>query len=295
MNVISAFVPNFIGGSADVALSTKTYLKGKNDYKEEDYTGKNIAFGVREHAMGGILNGLALSGFRVFGSCFLAFSDYLKPAIRMSAMMNLPVTYIFTHDSILVGKDGATHQPVEQLAMLRTIPNFKVYRPGDYKELIGSWNEILSSDGPSAIILPRGHVEVQEFTNPAGIPYGGYIIDEVKKSLDVILVASGTEIGLAENLKDELAKNYIEARVVSMPCISNFLNQDEDYQKEVLPNGYKKVVLELSNDPTWYRILEKNDDFIGVTRYGRSSSEEDLLKEFELDLHDLVIQIKNKI
>lgn len=295
MNVISAFVPNFIGGSADVASSTKTYLKGKNDYTKDDYTGKNIAFGVREHAMGSILNGLALSGFRVFGSCFLAFSDYLKPAIRMSAMMNLPVTYIFTHDSILVGKDGATHQPVEQLAMLRTIPNFKVYRPSDYKELIGTWNEILSNNGPSAIILPRGHVDVQEFTNPAGIPYGGYIIDEVKKSLDVILIASGTEVGLAKELKDELLKNYIEARVVSMPCLSNFLEQDDDYQNEVLPKGYKKIVIELSNDPTWYKILEKNDEFIGVTRFGRSSGEEDLLKEFELDLHDLVIQIKNKL
>ena len=295
MNVISAFVPNFIGGSADVAASTKTYLKGKEDYTKDNYIGKNIAFGVREHAMGSILNGLALSGFRVFGSCFLAFSDYLKPAIRMSAMMNLPITYIFTHDSILIGKDGATHQPVEQLGMLRSIPNLKVYRPGDYKELIGCWNEILESNSPSALILPRGHVEVQEFTNPAGIPYGGYIIDEVKKSLDVILIASGTEVGLAKELKDELLKNYIEARVVSMPCLENFLSQDEDYQNEVLPKGYKKIVLELSNDPNWYQILEKNDDFLGVTTYGKSGTEEDLLKEFDLDLHNLVIQIKNKI
>ena len=295
MNVISAFVPNFIGGSADVVSSTKTYLKGKEDYSSANYVGKNIAFGVREHAMGSILNGLALSGFRVFGSCFLAFSDYMKPAIRMSAMMNLPVTYIFTHDSILVGKDGATHQPVEQLSMLRSIPNLKVYRPSDYKELIGCWNEILSISGPSALILPRGHVDVEEFTNPEGIPYGGYIIDEVKKSLDVILVASGTEVGLVKELKDELLKNYIEARIVSMPCLSNFLEQDSDYRNEVLPKGYKKVVIEFSNDPTWYRILERNDDFLGVSNFGKSGDPDDLLKEFELDLHNLVIQIKNKI
>ena len=295
MNVISAFVPNFIGGSADVASSTKTYLKGKEDLTSDNFTGRNIAFGVREHAMGSILNGLALSGFRVFGSCFLSFSDYMKPAIRMSAMMDLPVTYIFTHDSILVGKDGATHQPVEQLAMLRSIPNLKVYRPSDYKELIGVWNEILSTHSPSALVLPRGHVEVQEFTNLAGIPYGGYIIDEVKKSLDVILIASGTEVGLAKELKDELQRNYIEARVVSMPCIENFLAQDEDYQNEVLPKGYKKVVLELSNDPLWYKILERGDEFIGVSTYGKSGDQEDLLKEFELDLHSLVIQIKNKL
>ena len=295
MNVISAFVPNFIGGSADVATSTKTYLKGKEDFSSENYSGKNIAFGVREHAMGSILNGLALCNLRVFGSCFLSFSDYMKPAIRLACMMNLPVVYIFTHDSILVGKDGATHEPVEQLAMLRSIPNLSVYRPGDHKELIGCWNEILAKSSPSALILPRGHVEVQEFTNPAGISYGGYIISEVKKSLDVILVATGSEVSYAMELKDELMKNYIEARVVSMPNIGNFLEQDQEYQNEVLPKGYKKVVLEFSNDPTWYRILESGDDFIGVNTYGKSGDEEDVLKELELDLPSLVIRIKNSL
>ena len=295
MNVISAFIPNFMGGSADVVSSTKTYLKGKGDYTKDNYLGKNIAFGVREHASGAILNGLALNNLRVFGSYYLSFADYLKPSIRMSAMMNLPVTYIFTHDSILVGRDGKTHQPVEQLAMLRTIPNFEVYRPSDYKELIGSWNEILTNAKPCALILPRGHVETNEFTNPAGIPYGGYIISEVEKSLDVILIATGSEVGYALELKEELLKNYIEARVVSMPNIKNFLKQDSEYQNEVLPKGYKKIVLEFSNDPTWYQLLEKNDEFIGVNRFGASASEEDILKELELDLHSLVIRIKNSL
>lgn len=295
MNVISAFIPNFIGGSADVVSSTKTYLKGKEDFTRDNYLGKNIAFGVREHASGAILNGMALSGLRVFGSYFLAFADYLKPAIRMSAMMNLPVTYIFTHDSVLVGRDGATHQPVEQLAMLRSIPNFSVYRPSDYKELIGSWNEILKNAKPCALILPRGHVNVQEFTNPAGISYGGYIISEVKKSLDVILIATGSEVGYACELKEELMKNFIEARVVSMPNVGNFLKQDPEYQNEVLPKGYKKIVLEFSNDPTWYRLLERNDEFIGINRFGTSAGDEDILKEFELDLHSLVIKIKNSL
>lgn len=295
MNVISAFVPNFIGGAADVVSSTKTYLKGKEDYSSENYAGKNIAFGVREHAMGSILNGLALCNLRVFGSCFLAFSDYLKPSIRLACLMDLPVTYIFTHDSILVGKDGATHEPVEQLASLRTIPNLSVYRPSDYKELIGTWNEILSSSHPSAIVLPRGHVEVQEFTNPEGIPYGGYIISEVKKSLDVILIATGSEVTYAMELKEELMKNYIEARVVSMPNVGTFLKQDAEYQNEVLPKGYKKIVLEFSNDPTWYRLLESSDDFIGVNTFGKSGDEEDVLKDLELDLASLVIRIKNSL
>lgn len=295
MNVISAFIPNFIGGSADSVSSTKTYLKGKDDFTIDNYQGKNLAFGVREHAMGAILNGLALCNLRTFGSCYLAFSDYLKPSIRNCAMMNLPVTYIFTHDSVLVGKDGATHQPVEQLAMLRSTPNLSVYRPSDYKELIGSWNEILKNAKPSALILPRGHVEVKEFTNPAGIEYGGYIISEVKKSLDVILVTCGSEVDFALELKEELLKNYIEARVVSMPNVGNFLKQDKEYQNEVLPKGYKKIVIEFSNDPTWYRLLESNDEFIGVNTYGKSASEEDVLKELELDLHSLVIRIKNNL
>ena len=295
MNVIATFIPKFIGGSADVVGSTKTYLKGKEDFSIDNYSGRNIAFGVREHAMGAILNGLALSNLRPFASCFLAFSDYLKPAIRMSAMMNLPVTYIFTHDSILVGQDGSTHQPIEQLASLRTTPNFNVYRPADYKELIGSWNEILKEAKPCALVLPRGRVDTQEFTNPKGIEYGAYIISEVKKSLDVILISTGSEITLAMKLKEELSKNYIEARVVSMPNIKNFLNQDADYRNEVLPKGYKKVVLEFSNDPTWYQLLESNDDFIGVTDFGASALPSDILKEKELDITNLVIKIKNNL
>jgi transketolase len=295
MNVIAAFVPHFMGGSADVSNSTKTYLKGKEDYNVDNYSGRNVAFGIREHAMGSILNGMALCNLRVFGSCFLSFSDYLKPAIRMSALMNLPVTYIFTHDSILVGQDGPTHEPVEQLAMLRSIPNFNVYRPSDYKELIGCWNEILNNAKPCCLVLPRGHVETLEFTNPAGIEYGGYIISEVKKSLDVILVASGSEVGYAMELKEELLKSYIEARVVTVPNLKNFLNQDKDYRNEVLPKGYKKVVIEFSNDPSWYRLLETDDDFINVNDFGKSGNEEDVLKEFELDIPSLVMRIKNNV
>jgi transketolase len=295
MNVISAFVPNFVGGCADLSSSTKVYLKGKGDFSSSSYRGKNIAFGVREHAMGAILNGMALCNYRVFGSTYLSFSDYLKPAIRMSAMMNLPVTYIFTHDSILVGEDGPTHEPVEQLGSLRMIPNFTVYRPCDYKELIGSWNEILERAKPCALVLPRNHTETMEFTNPEGIKYGAYIISEVKKSLDVILIATGSEVEFAMKLKEELMKNYIEARVVSMPNMENFLKQDEDYRNEVLPKGYKKMVIEFSNDPSWYQLLDSSDDFIGVSKFGISGSPLDILKELELDISSLIIKIKNSI
>ena len=295
MNVISAFIPNFIGGSADVFQSTKTYLKSKLDFGPDSYNGRNIEFGVREHAMGAIMNGLALTHIRSFGSTFLSFSDYLKPSIRLSAMMDLPTTYIFTHDSILVGQDGPTHEPVEQLAMLRTIPNFSVYRPADYKELLGSWNQILNKGKPSALILPRQHVNTQEHTSSDKVKYGGYIISEVKTKLDLILIATGSEVELAMKLKEELLKNYIEVRVVSMPNVNLFLKQPRDYQEEVIPKKYRTMVIEFSNDPIWYKFVKNPSDIIGVKSFGKSSKKEDLLRELELDIPNLIIKIKNSI
>lgn len=295
MNVIATFIPNFIGGSADLVRSTKTYLKGKEDFKIENYTGRNISFGVREHAMASILNGLALSNFRCFGSTFLAFSDYMKPAIRMSAMMKLPVTYIFTHDSIRVGEDGPTHMPVEQLSSLRTIPNLSVYRPCDYKELIGSWNTILKEKNPTALILPRGHMQTLKHTSSNKVAMGGYIISEVRTRLDLILISSGSEVSLAMKIQEELLKNYIEARVVSMPNMNLFLKQDKEYQNQVLPIGYRRMVIELSNDPNWYRFVSSEEDFIGINNFGKSGSETEVLNYFELDLQDIIIKIKNNL
>lgn len=295
MNVIGTFIPNFIGGSADLFCSTKTYLKGKKEFTYDDYTGRNINFGVREGAMGAIMNGIALSGIRTYGSTFLAFADYMKPSIRLSAMMMLPVTYIFTHDSIRVGEDGPTHEPVEQLGMLRSIPGLSVYRPCDYKELIGSWTNILKEGKPSALILPRGHVETMKHTSPEKVARGGYIISEVKTRLDLIIIATGSEVELAIKIKDELLKNYIEARVVSMPNMNLFLTQDKDYQQQVLPTGYRRMVIELSNDANWYRFISSDEDFIGINTFGKSGSEEEVLNFFELDIRDLVIKIKNNL
>lgn len=294
MNVIASFIPNFMGGSADLVCSTKTYLKGKKEFTYDNYQGRNINFGVREHLMGAILNGLALSNIRSFGSTFLAFSDYMMPSVRMSAMMKLPVTYIFTHDSIRVGEDGATHQPIEQLGTLRSMPNLNVFRPADYKELIGSWNYILKEAKPSALILPRGHNETMKHTSIDKTLRGGYIISEVKTRLDLILIASGSEVELAMKIKEELLKNYIEARVVSMPNINLFLKQDKDYFEQVLPRGYRRMAIELSNDSNWYRLVNQ-EDFIGVQDFGKSGKEEDILSYFELDLSNLIIRIKNSL
>lgn len=295
MNVIGTFIPNFMGGSADLFCSTKTYLKGKKDFSHEDYSGRNIYFGVREHAMGAIMNGLALSNIRSYGSTFLTFADYMKPSIRMSAMMKLPVTYIFTHDSIRVGEDGPTHQPIEQLGALRSVPGLSVYRPCDYKELIGSWTNILKEGKPSALVLPRGHVSTMKHTSSKKVARGGYIISEVKTRLDLIIIATGSEVELAMQIKDELLKNYIEARVVSMPNMNLFLKQDKDYQNQVLPLGYRRMVIELSNDANWYRFISSDEDFIGINSFGKSGSEKDVLTYFELDIPDLVIKIKNSL
>ena len=295
MNVIGTFIPNFMGGSADLFSSTKTYLKGKSEFSTDNYGGRNINFGVREHAMGAIMNGLALTGIRSYGSTFLTFSDYMKPAIRMSAMMKLPVTYIFTHDSIRVGEDGPTHHPVEQIGTLRSIPGFSVYRPADYKEIIGAWTSILREATPAALVLPRGHNNTMKYTSPSKLSKGAYIVSEVKTRLDLIIIATGSEVELAMQIKEELLKSYIEARVVSMPNMNLFLKQDKDYQEQVLPTGYRRMVIELSNDANWYRFISSEEDFIGVDKFGKSGSEEDLLTYFELDIPDLVIKIKNSL
>ena len=295
MNVISAFVDRFIGGSADLVNSTKAYLKNGGDFSSENYNGKNIEFGVRENAMGAILNGLALTNFRPFGSTFLTFADNMKPSIRNTALMDLPVTYIFTHDSIRIGQDGKTHQPIEQLGMLRSIPNLEVYRPCDYKELIGAWQLILKNKKPTALIVAKNPTESYKFTSSEETALGGYVISEVKNRLDVILIASGSEVTLAMKLKQELLKSFIEARIVSMPNINAFFRQSKEYQNQVLPRGYKRMVLEFSNDPNMYRLVKNEDDLIYINKFGKSGTEDEILTEFELDIPSIVIKIKNNI
>ena len=295
MNVISAFIERFIGGSADLASSTKTLLKKSDTFTADNYLGKNIEFGVRENAMGAIVNGLALTNFRPFASTFLTFADNMKPSIRNAAIMSLPVVYIFTHDSIRVGGDGITHEPVEQLEMLRSIPNVDVYRPCDYKELIGSWQLALRSNHPTAIIVAKNPTESFKFTSSEETALGGYVISEVKNRLDVILIASGSEVTLAMTLKHELLKSFIEARIVSMPNVDAFFKQSKEYQNQVLPKGYKRMVIEFSGDRGLYRLVKSDEDIINVNKFGKSGTEEELLTEYELDIPSIVIKIKNNI
>ena len=295
MNTISNYIPEFIGGSADTVSSTKTYLKEKGDFNSKNYTGKNIYYGIREHAMSSSTNGIALSNLRPFASTFLTFADYMKPSIRLSALMDIPSTFIFTHDSINIGQDGPTHQPIEQLGMLRSIPNFTVYRPCDKKELIGCWNLILEQSKPCALIISRNKSKEIKYTSPSYVKYGGYVIHEFENKLDLIILASGTEVNIAlstaRKLKEE---DHIEARIISVPNLNTLLNQDPNYLKELLPKNIKKYVIEYSNDTMWYQ-LDKEINLINMKSFGTSAKSEDVIKHFELDEDSIYNKIKNDL
>ncbi|MGI6324499.1 MAG: transketolase [Bacilli bacterium] len=292
MNVIADNLHNFMGGSADVASSTKTYLNKYPNYTKDSYDGRNIWFGVREHAMGAILNGISLSGIRTFGSTFLSFSDYMKPAIRLSCMMNLPVTYIFTHDSINIGPDGPTHQPIEQLAMLRSIPNLDVYRPADAKEVVGVWQAILNSNNPSALILSRADVNLQIGTDVMGVLRGAYIVKPEQKRLDGIIIATGSEVDLAIQVSNELFNRNIDIRVISMPCMSLFFKQSKKYQEDLFPIGVKKIVIEAGSSYGWHRFVYNEKYLITLDEFGKSAAKDDVLASFAFNFEAVVSRVE---
>lgn len=283
MNEIANNYPAFLGGSADLSSSTKTYLDKFGDFSSANYVGKNFWFGVREHAMGAFINGLALSGLRPFASTFLAFSDYLKPSIRMASLMNLPSTFVFTHDSVMIGEDGPTHEPVEQLPMLRSIPNHYVYRPCDANEIIGSWQTILNNDKPSSIVLSRSKCKNLDVTDPLSVKKGAYIIRKEKKKLFGIIIATGSEVSLALDIAEKLSLKGMEIRVVSMPCMELFEEQSKNYQEEVLPIGYKTFVIERSSKFGWHKYVYNDKYIMGLDEFGYSGKSEDVLSKLKLD------------
>jgi len=294
LNEIAKQNPFLIGGSADLFTSCKTYLNDMGDFGRENYLGRNIWFGVREHAMGAIMNGLALSGLRPFVSTFLTFSDYLKPAIRMSALMDLSVIYVFTHDSISIGEDGPTHQPIEQLVSLRSIPNLEVYRPADANEVIGTYKAILSKNtGPSAIVLGRGKVKLQESTKANEVEKGAYIVRKEENILSAVLIATGEEVITALQVADRLKEKGIELRVVSMPSIERFLSMSKDYQEELLPPATKRIVLEASSSYSWHQFVYNDKYLITVDNFGHSGKSEDVMKKMNFDFDSILERIEN--
>lgn len=294
MNWVSSRIPNFFGGSADLNSSTKTYIKGYGDYSYNVASGSNVFFGIREHAMGAILNGVALhGGLRAFGSTFLVFSDYMKPPLRLAALMGLPVIHIFTHDSIAVGEDGPTHQPIEQLLMLRSIPNMHVYRPADGRETALCWMEALKrTEGPSCIVLSRQDLKLLEYSGK-GVSKGAYIVrHEHKERPDLILMATGSEVALSIDVAELLLAEGIDARVVSMPCIQQFEKQDAIYREAIFPRDVlKRVSVEMGLTLGWERYIGFSGLAVGIDSFGESGPGEAVMSHFGFEKEKL----KNRI
>lgn len=293
MKVISSLTNTFIGGCADVSNSTKAYINDVKDFSINERFGKNIHFGVRENAMGAIMNGLALSGLRPFGSTFLAFSNYMMPSIRLSAMMNLPVTYIFTHDSFMIGEDGVTYEPIEQLGTLRLIPNLNVIRPADVRELVSSWNFILNTNSPCALILPKSEKGMFKTSSIDALDNGGYIIKKENGRLSGIILATGSEVEDAIKISDRLDGKGIFTRVISVPCLEVFAKRTQEYNQSLFEVGAKIIVLEASNDAKWNEYVYNKRYIINVNSFGKSGSSEELRRYFKFDLDSLEQKIES--
>jgi transketolase len=288
LNAITPRLPWLLGGAADLAPSTKTRLtfEGAGDFERDDYGGRNFHFGVREHAMGSVCNGLSLSKLRPFGSGFLIFSDYMKPPIRLGAIMELPVIYIFTHDSIGVGEDGPTHQPVEQLVALRSIPGLIVLRPADANEVAEAWRVVLSlKHEPACLILSRQNLPTFDRTRYApaiGVKRGAYVLADAGSGRpDVILMATGSEVGLCVDVYERLTGEGVAARVVSIPSWELFEQQDDDYRAAVLPPDVtRRVAIEQASTLGWERYTGLRGTIIGMKTFGASAPLKELLVKF---------------
>jgi len=295
LNSLAKNNPIFIGGSSDLASSVLTKLEDSDDYTSNNHLGRNINYGVREHAMGSIQNGLSLVGVRNWTSTYLSFSDYLKPAIRLGSLMNLANIYIFSHDSISVGKDGPTHQAVEQLVSLRSIPNMQVFRPADANEMIGIYKVIASKkQGPSSIILGRNTTKIKENTSINDVKKGGYIVKKENKDINAIIISSGEELDLALEVSNLLEEKGYDIRVVSMPSIELFKEQKKSYQDEILPKDKNIFVIEASSSYSWYEFTNK-DHLITVDKFGLSGDKDDVLTEFSFTKEIISEKIENLI
>ncbi|OLS03658.1 transketolase [Tissierella creatinophila] len=290
INRLSEKLPNLIGGSADLAPSNNTYMKNREDFSKENYKGTNLRFGVREHAMAAAINGLYLhGGLRPYGGTFFIFSDYMKPSMRLSALMELPVTYILTHDSIGVGEDGPTHQPIEQSAMLRALPNFNLFRPCDARETAAAWySSLTSKKTPTGLALTRQDLPLLEGTGKDAIR-GGYIVKKEKAELQMILLASGSEVQLVYEVADLLEAKGIGTRVVSMPCFSLFEKQSKEYKEEVLPKSItKRLAVEAGSELGWYKYVGLDGDVIAMEGFGASGPGEELFKKFGFTVENVL-------
>lgn len=299
INAIAKAVPSFFGGSADLAGSNKTTMKGEGDFSKDDYAGRNIWFGVREFAMGAALNGMALhGGLKVFGGTFFVFSDYVRPAIRLSALMGLPVTYVFTHDSIAVGEDGPTHEPIEHLASLRAMPNLSVIRPADANESAAAWKlAVESTNTPTLLVLSRQNLPVLDApveTVYAGVEKGAYVVSPAtKETPDAILIATGSEVSLAVEAQKALLADGIDASVVSMPAMDRFEKQSAEYKQSVLPSAVtKRLAIEMGSSFGWHKYTGFDGDVLAIDKFGASAPGEIVMAEYGFTVENVVAKVK---
>ena len=298
LNMIKKAMPNLIGGSADLAPSNKTNMKDAGDFSKDNYAGSNLHFGVREQAMAAIGNGLMLhGGLKAFVATFFVFSDYVKPMARLTALMQLPLTYVFTHDSIGVGEDGPTHEPIEQLAAFRSLPGFTVFRPCDRTETAAAWMYAVENEcGPTGLVLTRQNLPQMEGSSKDALK-GGYIIADSQKEVpDAIIIASGSEVSLAVNAKEELKKDGIDVRVVSMPSMELFDKQSAEYKESVLPNAVRKrVAVEALSDFGWYKYVGLDGKVIAMEGFGASGPAATLFEHFGFTVDNVVKTVKEVI
>ena len=298
INSIAKVLPTFFGGSADLSHSNMTFIKGEGLQDDAHRTERNIQFGVREFAMATVLNGMILhGGVRVFGGTFFVFSDYLKAALRLSALQNLPVTYVFTHDSIAVGEDGPTHEPIEHLASLRTIPNTYVFRPADATETQAAWYLAQNvNDKPTSIVLTRQNLPVLEKSSFEKVAKGAYVVYETSSDFDTILIATGSEVALAISVAQELEKEGMKVRVVSMPSIELFEEQTSEYKEALLPRSIRRrVSLEMGNTALWYKYVGLDGLAIGINKFGASAPANKVIEEYGFSVEKVVARIKNEL
>jgi transketolase len=290
LNALAKVLPGLVGGSADLAPSNKTIIAGSPDFEPETPQGRNLRFGIRELAMGAAVNGMALHGGLIpYGATFLIFSDYARPALRLAALMKTHALFVFTHDSIGVGEDGPTHQPVEQLMSLRLIPGLLVLRPADANETAAAWKLAVSLKRPAVLALTRQNLptlDPEAFPVAAGVPRGAYTLDEAEGGKPgLILIGTGSEVHLALAARGKLAEQGVEARVVSMPSWELFEEQPEAYRREVLPPGVPALAIEAGATAGWHKYA---DDVLGIDRFGASAPGDEVFARFGFTVENVV-------
>jgi transketolase len=294
LNALVQVLPELMGGSADLTPSNGTAVKAWKNFSPDDYSARYVHFGIREHGMGSIMNGMALHrGVIPFGGTFLIFSDYMRPAIRLASFMKLRVIFIYTHDSIGLGEDGPTHQPIEQLSALRAIPGLTVIRPADATETAEAWRVAIKHvDGPVCLVLTRqklGYIDRTKYASATGVAMGGYVVADVKGGApQVVLMSSGSEVGLIMSAAEKLAERGVQARVVSMASHELFARQSDEYRRSVLPSGVPRIAIEAAHPMSWYRWVGDNGVVLGIERFGASAPYERLYTELGLTVDKIV-------